>query len=164
MTLLEADIWNPKFDSPCLQVVPTNLGWKANGENVMGRGVAKQAAIRYPHLSSWYGWICEVMANSGTMQLYKYDNLLLFPVKPLNSTKPHLSWQQPADLALVTQSTKLLADWDIGKGTSIVLPLVGCGNGGLPSQEVLSVLNYYLKDDRFLLVLTKTAYKELAGK
>ena len=161
MRILRGSLWDVELDN-CLRVIPVNLGWKTNGENVMGRGVAKQAAEKYPILPSWYGWRCEAMADTKLTRLYRYQNLLLFPVKPLFKTSPQLSWQRRADLTLVEESTKQLANFFVGTGTNhVALPLVGCGNGGLPPLKVLPILQRYLKGDRFLLILTNTSYKEL---
>ena len=158
MRIVSGDIWSSRFDA-CLRVVPVNLGWKANGENVMGRGVAQQAAKRYPDLPIWYGRRCEFMARDGDTRLFRYCGLLLFPVKPLDAIAPHLSWRQSADLGLVEKSTRQLASIPMSK--RVTLPLVGCGNGGLDPRDVLPVLAKYLTDDDFTLVLTPREYGRL---
>ena len=39
MRITMGDIWDEKYDAPEFRrVVPTNIGWKHDGENVMGRG------------------------------------------------------------------------------------------------------------------------------
>lgn len=131
-----------------LIVVPTNLGWTKDGKNVMGRGVAKQAAIRNKDLAEWYGAECK--KHGKDTPVLPYYRLLLFPVKPLNEAEPHLSWQGEADLALIERSTVQLA---ARPGTErVALPLVGCGNGRKKSGEVLPILQKYLTASRFLLV------------
>ena len=151
MKVLRGSLWDPRLNN-CVKVVPTNLGWKSNGENVMGRGVAKQATEKYQMLSSWYGWRCKAMADSELTRLYRYHDLVLFPVKPLDRLMPHMSWRQPASLELVEKSTIQLASF-MGMD-KVALPLVGCGNGRLDSRDVLPILQKHLKDDRFLLILT----------
>jgi len=118
----------------------------------MGRGVAKQATEKYQMLSSWYGWRCKAMADNELTRLYRYRDLVLFPVKPLDRLMPHMSWRQPASLELVEKSTIQLASF-MGMD-KVALPLVGCGNGRLDSRDVLPILQKHLKDDRFLLILT----------
>ena len=151
------DIW----DYACLKVVPTNIGWRKDGSNVMGRGVAQQAARRYPGLAAWYGRECQRMLQSAhrdyntgepTWGLRGYRDLILFPVKPLNFDAPWLSWRQRASLELIRYHTEMLAESMRLAPEPIALPLVGCGNGGLPPSEVLRVLRWHLEDDRFILV------------
>lgn len=155
MKVTKGSLWDGEFDDQ-VKVVPVNLGWKKNGENVMGRGVAKQAMKRYPSLPDWYGWRCEGMASRGIVEIHRYYDLLMFPVKPLFKTAPWLSWQRSADLDLVEESAKLLAF--MCRGERIALPLVGCGNGGLDPAQVLPVLFKHLVGDRFTLVLTPVDY------
>ena len=81
------------------------------------------------------------------------DDLILFPVKPLNPEKPWLSWQGMADPVLIEQSAIQLADWTKHRGERLIaLPLVGCGNGGLGEEVVLPILHYHLSASRFILV------------
>ncbi len=159
MRILRGSLWDSGLNN-CVRVVSVNLGWKNTRENVMGRGVAKQAAERYPMLPSWYGWRCEAMADTELTRLYRYRDLVLFPVKPLDRLLPHLSWKQTASLELVERSTKQLKVFFTGADT-VALPLVGCGNGGLNPRDVLPILKEHLQNDRFLLILTNTSYKEL---
>lgn len=148
MKIVIGNIWAHEFDDH-LRVIPVNIGWKANGENVMGRGVARQAATRFPNLQAWYGWRCEAMA--GNACLYRYYDLVLFPVKPLNKEKPYLSWQQPASLELIRASARQLASQYYTE--RVVLPLVGCGNGELDPVDVLPILDDILCAPGFVLVM-----------
>ena len=161
MRITMGDIWDEKYDAPEFRrVVPTNIGWKHDGENVMGRGVARDAARRYPELARRYGGVCQ--ANAGRLSfLFWYENLILFPVKPLNLQQPHLSWRSAANLQLISESTRLLAKQDVDK--QIVLPLVGCGNGGLDPSVVFPVLNWWLRSHRFLLILTPEGSRAVAS-
>lgn len=129
-----------------LIVIPTNIGWtKREGYNVMGRGLAHQAAQRYPGLDAWYGhWCRSLGAATG---LTRYESLLLFPVKPLRDP-PWLSWQQRASLELIERSAEQLAQ----RIEPVVLPLVGCGNGGLKPEAVLPILQRWLTGGNFVLV------------
>ena len=138
-------------------VIPTNIGWTKEGKNVMGAGLAAQAAQRFPKLAYFYGQYCkkygsetEVIPWAGTNQL------ILFPVKPLNVEKPWLSWQQPASLDLIRKSAEELEDLatsGVIEGLTAV-PLVGCGNGKLSEKDVLPILREEL-DSRFILVRPK---------
>lgn len=137
--------------------VPTNIGWTKDGRNVMGRGVAKQAAERYPGLASWYGAYCrERSVEAGVVSWSPVSDvaeIVLFPTKPL-AADPALSWRGSASLWLVEHSAwqlyRLCASGGIHR--SVALPLVGCGNGNLAEEDVLPLLRKILDDDRFLLV------------
>lgn len=138
-------------------VVTTNVGWKKDGRNPMGRGVALEAAQRFPELPFWYGSYC--FDNEGDVGVVSWkpnrtesiEEIILFPTKPFNCHKPYLSWKSESSLELIEESTIQLArNWPREK--SVVLPLPGCGNGGRKEEEVLPILRKYLVDDRFVLV------------
>jgi hypothetical protein len=127
-------------------VIPTNGGWRADGTNVMGRGLALQAANRFPEIPGVYGRVCR--ENQGTcFMVYGERQLIFFPVKPLRIDAPHLSWRQPADLRCIKASCENLVEWiemekplEIENPPLIAMPMVGCGNGGLEPQVVLPIL------------------------
>lgn len=155
MLYAKGDLWD--YAPTHWLVIPTNIGWTRDGRNVMGRGVAKQAAERVPALAQWYGELCRrrgaataVAFNRWTISADEVYKLLLFPVKPLNLAAPWLSWQNRADLELIKRSTKLLSLAGTML-TPVALPLVGCGNGGLVQEDVLPILAAQL-DDTFTLV------------
>lgn len=149
-------------------VIPTNAGWNAAGRNVMGRGLARQAAARYPVLPWLYGKVCRDTAYSQTpdesfapmpFMVWSPDEspgLILFVTKPVNKDAPQLSWQRKSDLGAIRASCEMLAQWlklPPELGTLIAMPLVGCGNGGLQESEVLPVLNeFFAETDNVVLV------------
>lgn len=132
-------------------VIPTNIGWRTNGKNVMGRGLAKDASLYYPHLPEWYGGKC--YEHGSDTPVLRYGPLLLFPVKPLNTSQPYLSWQQPASLDLIARSLFQLAEIPPRDTGLVFVPLVGCGNGQLDPADVAPMIEAALgHDDRFILV------------
>lgn len=145
MRFAKGNIWDYL---PCRYtiVIPTNIGWKKNGENVMGAGLAAQAKLKYPDFPLWLGRQYE--AGFRSVQCFK-GILCAFPVKPLIEAKPFLSWQNSADPNLIEKSAQELSTtgWE-----KVALPLVGCGNGGLKRDVVIPILEKYLTDDRFVLV------------
>lgn len=151
MLEMKGDIWAWADDS--LVVVPTNVGWRFDGKNVMGAGVAKQAAAKYAGLAVWYGSVCRAFRENTPVVRYFRSAVLCFPVKPMASD-PSLSWRQKADLELIARSTRQLAKWQgmMGWEGRVVLPVVGCGNGGLEEAAVMPILRRWLQDDRFVLV------------
>jgi hypothetical protein len=143
------DIWDWLKDGYRV-VIPVNIGWKLDGANVMGRGLAAQAAKRYPSLPAWWGAYCKKHRDRAGVTIYPEAPLLLFPTKPLNNETPHLSWRSESSLRLVERSTAELLG--LPKDWKIALPLVGCGNGKLDPNDVLPILRQKLNEDRFVLV------------
>src|SRR3989304_3265353 len=95
------NIWDYRSS---MKVISVNLGWTKYGWNVMGRGLAQQAKERYWNLPKVYGKYCCEMAAQNRIYIIRFNDLLLFPVKPLNKSNPHLSWMQPANLELIEES------------------------------------------------------------
>jgi len=137
-------------------VIPTNIGWNRGGLNVMGAGVAKVASAHFISLALDYGRYCRAMKSEAEVCFHRESTMILFPTKPLNQSKPQLSWQSFSHLDLVERSTRQLASLPAVeerlRGVSIYLPLVGCGLGGLPESKVLPILNELL-DDQFTLCI-----------
>ena len=137
-------------------VVPTNIGWKKDGANPMGVGIAKDIVELYPDLAKWYGERCKRYGEETAVTPYKPGSIILFPTKPLDAKNPHASWKSKSDISLVEKSLKqLVACADIMTKCSITysrigVPMVGCGAGQLPKKAVLVLLHQYL-DNRFLL-------------
>jgi hypothetical protein len=148
--------------------VPTNVGWKQDGSNVMGRGIALQAVKRFPELPKTYGRMCMAghhdcvvyqcvsMPNNRFTLSYQDPRipstpddfgLIMTPTKELKSETPHLSWKSSSSWERVDRTLKHL----VGSvrpslfGTFFV-PLLGAGNGGLEQDEVLEYLTEELRD------------------
>lgn len=144
------NIWD-WLDRDTRIVIPVNIGWKSDGTNVMGAGLAREAAQRYPGLPFWWGQTCKTLKEKTPVMIYSpQPTIILFPTKPLNPEKPYLSWKQKASLELIERSAQQLARIE-GR---IALPMVGCGNGALDPKKVEPILQKYLSEDRFTLVLT----------
>ncbi len=56
-------------------VIPTNIGWKKDGANPMGAGVALQASEMYPELANWYGARCKKFGENAAVCFYPDGNL-----------------------------------------------------------------------------------------
>lgn len=141
------DIW--RFENTHLIVVPTNIGWKHDGRNVMGAGLASDAETRWG-VAQWYGEVCRAFLDQTPVMRYFCAPILCFPVKPLNLEAPWKSWMGRANLPLIRRSLRQLRNWPGGR--KIAVPMVGCGNGGLDRADVYPVLRSYLFGDRFVLV------------
>lgn len=149
-------------------VVTTNGAVRADGCAVMGRGVAKQAADRWPWLSKALGYR---LKNGNHLYVWRPDEsgerfyIATFPVKH--------HWRETADLELIRSSVGelgLFADVHRQDVRTVVLPRLGCGNGGLlwrpvtvnqgePDEyELVGVRDVVapLLDDRFVVVYNGT--------
>src|SRR5512133_2676914 len=134
-----ADIWD--FTDRGVLVITTNGSLTRDGRAVVGRGVARQAAHRFPGLAATLG---SLLAERGNHVFDLGDGLVSFPVE-------ETAWSLP-DLRIIARSAeelRLLAD-DAG-WERIVVPRPGCGGGGLAWQEVQPVLELWF-DERFVVI------------
>ncbi len=130
MIIEQGNIWDMECDVRC---ITTNGITNANGLAVMGRGVALQAANRYPELKSHLG---SSLRSGGNKVYYLPDyDIVTFP------TKHH--WKQDADLQLIAKSAKelqimtLYNDWK-----RVLLPAPGTANGRLSWDNVRPILEF----------------------
>ena len=131
-------------------VIPTNAGWKSNGENVMGAGIAKEASLIVPKLPSIYGEFCQ---QKNPRVYLKELHLICVPSKPLNTSSPHLSWKQDADFATVRTSLEWLEANSEQFPNPVYVPLLGAGNGGLDKDLVRELMDSILKNEKFIGVI-----------
>lgn len=124
-------------------VVTTNGIRKANGEAVMGAGLAKQAAQRFSSLPKRLG---ELLRERGN-HVYVFPDLKIITMP----TKEH--WRAPSPLWLIERSCKELARLQLPG--PIYLPRPGCGLGGLSWGKQVRPLIEGLLDDRFIVVTPK---------
>lgn len=139
----QGDIW--QFRQPGDWVcVTTNTEIKKNGQLVMGKGIAFEAAKRYPMLASalafrqrQFGYQIEVIDN------LDINKIISFPTK--------IFWRSKSDINLILRSTIQLVDAATRIKGRILLPRPGCSNGGLEWLEVKPLLENYLTDNRFII-------------
>ncbi len=121
--------------------INTNGIVRRDGRLVMGRGVAKQAALRFPDLP----WSLGTAVSFGGNHVYPYPKYRVtsFP------TKRH--WQDAACLQLIVQSAEELMGRVIGAASAVAgpvyLPRPGCGLGGLEWTDVKPELEKILDDN-----------------
>ena len=120
--------------------VTTNGDVNWQGLAVMGRGVALQAAIKYPGLSNNLGAKIKLWGGAPFGGLLSATpRLFSFPVK--------YHWKEKADLSLIKWSTQVLATFMRNTSNrTVFLPRPGCGNGGLDWEEVEPIISR-LSDD-----------------
>ncbi len=129
-------------------VITTNSCIRADGNAVMGRGVAAQAAKLCPELPKQLG--ANLRAEHGPKDgVYWYPdlNFITLPVKH--------HWYEKADPALVSLSLEGLSylstvSFNFGY---VVLPRPGCGNGQLDwEKDGIREMVHQILDDRFTIV------------
>lgn len=136
------NIW--QFDCT-MRVVPTNGFVKKSGLAVMGAGLAKQAAARYPNLPEVLGRCIEFGGNH--VHVIRHD-LISFPTKD--------NWWDDSDISLIERSAlELIGIAQKQDYKLVALPRVGTGNGKLRWTHVKPILADILGDDpRFVIVDT----------
>ncbi len=148
----EGDIWRWRNEPHnCEIVIPTNIGWRSDGSNVMGAGLAKQAVKLYgKEITEWYGEICQACGPGTPVVVHPDHPLVFFPVKPLNYDEPHLSWRSDANLHLIERSAKQLAALRLGP---FAIPMVGCGNGKLSEKDVYPVIHRVFRGEEHVTMV-----------
>jgi len=156
MKEVKGNIWD-YHDKGYWIVITTNGTVRKDGACVMGRGVAKQAAIKYPQLPRELGKLIKLRGN--VCHVMWGLGIITFPVKH--------NWWEKADLTLIEKSCKELVQkvCDIDEFKSDTYPennwpdevymvRPGCGNGGLRWKDVEPILDKHLKR-RYIVVEVK---------
>jgi O-acetyl-ADP-ribose deacetylase (regulator of RNase III) len=124
------------------RVVPTNGVLAADGQLIMGAGVALDAKRRFPGLPAALGRL--VRAKGNRPFICVEEGVMSFP------TKRH--WKDPSDPKLILNSARWAQSLANRMRTRVVaMPRVGCGLGGLAWDEVKKVIAPVL-DDRFVVL------------
>lgn len=179
MKLIRGNIFYPHtyyprtFGTPDAVCVPVNGHTRADGQNVMGRGIAEQAAKIFPRLPRLLGSAIQKAGNNvHSFDLNRADfsfNIVTFPVKPSKdafngkNVVAHMAtrfrigetipgWACKAQLSIIGRSClQLVALADDRKWSAVVIPRVGCGAGELTWVDVRPILDKAL-DDRFYCI------------
>src|SRR6266550_9558402 len=120
-------------------VITTNGFVKNNGECVMGRGCAREAALRWPKLPLALGTCIKFGGNH--VHGFHFDEALImtYPVKH--------HWREAADLALIERSAHELVRMADQQGVrEAIMPRPGCGNGRLDWEDVWPIIEPILDD------------------
>lgn len=146
-----ADLWT--YPGADIRVITTNGTIKANGEAVMGRGVALQAKERIPGIAKVLGRKLLDRGNKVNVLIERPEDwtfLWSFPVKH--------RFNEMADLALIRTSAEQIIDladlWQSHYTTVpvIALPRPGCNNGRRDWETEVKPIVRDLLDDRFVVV------------
>lgn len=132
--------------------VTTNGIVKANGEAVMGAGIAKQANQLF-HVSWKLGKYIKEYGNR-VFNMGQFSNgsqsltVITFP------TKHH--WKEDSDITLICKSCEeLVALCDKFNITKCYMTPPGCGCGNLNYEVTVKPWISEILDDRFIIVLNK---------
>jgi hypothetical protein len=140
------DMWDLAYRSNGFVVVTTNCCVRSDGKAVMGAGVAKDAAVRFPYLPSRLG----KHINQLGQQVFIDNRIICLPTKT--------DWKLPSSLELIERGCIQLAMFgrlleSVGATHEIFIPKLGCGLGGLDwEKQVRPVVDSILEGDRFILV------------
>lgn len=143
---IQGDLWEAHALGHWIAIT-TNGVVRKDGSCVMGRGVAREAAQRFPWLPKHLG---DRIRDAGNhVHAFSGAKVFSFPVKH--------RWHEPADPALIVRSAgelrDFVADLQVFKKPLDLVCLVrpGCGNGRLAWTDVKPLLAPIL-DDRFVIM------------
>ena len=140
------DIWDLHVRHSGWIVIPTNTTIRQDGLAVMGAGLAKEAATKYPHLP-------KTLASH--IRHFKERPYIDYPIICLPTKH---NWRTGSNMDLIEQGCRELMELDrilstISRPDLIFLPTIGCGLGGLNwERQVRPVVDSILTPDRFVLV------------
>ena len=142
----KGNIWLSGADAIC---VTTNGNVKANGEAVMGRGIALEAANFYPPLPRYLGECIKKHDNHVFFFPLTNENIPNEPVIITFPTKNH--WMDDADRVLILRSALQLVKLSHDHSSKrIAIPRPGCGNGKLDWEgDVELPLDLIFLEDKF---------------
>jgi hypothetical protein len=167
MLEIKKNLWD--CDGPNTLICITTNGFvKNNGEAVMGRGCAKEAAERWPQFPKMFGEMLNRLGNTVVIWDNQETGTYVENVEDLPDLQGQLAtfpvkhnWWEEADLELIKKSAEDLvrlvncfAREDLPDMTTfekIYIPRPGCGNGKL-SWEIVKVILEPILDDRFIIV------------
>lgn len=156
MKEIAGDIWSYHAQGHWITVT-TNGIIRNDGWAVMGRGIAEQAARRFPNLAGELG---EALRDGGNhVWAFPAYRLFTFPVKT--------HWRDRATVTLIRQSTReLLSRFDAMEshesGDQCYLVRPGCGHGG-QSWGLIRPILAELLDDRFTVVEWRVRPDDVPG-
>jgi hypothetical protein len=133
------DIW--EYADTGIIAITTNGSTTSDGRAIFGRGVARQAAGRFPGIAEKLG---RLLKENGNHVFDLSNGIVSFPVE-------ETPWSLP-DLRIIARSAQeLRALADMSGWQRINVPWPGCGGGGLARKDVKPILSPWF-DDRFTVI------------
>jgi hypothetical protein len=157
MKELIGDLFSQRCDAIC---ITTNGVRKQDGRAVMGAGIAKAAATRWPWLPAILGQHLFLQGNLTSVLFNpKYpaeDNFNIVVPYAIVSLPTKNNWRDSSDLNLIEASVKRLVQICSSEGWKrVCLSRPGCGHGNLDWSSQVKPLIQPLLDDRFCVVDNK---------
>ena len=144
MKEIKGNIWEADDDVVC---ITTNgvvrRGKIKSGSLVMGAGIAKEAAIRYPNIPRMWGKHVDMFGNIPSLtHCPKHDDFKWIASLPTKN-----NWRSKSSIDLIKRSAIILKDI-IPQDLTVAIPRPGCSLGKLEWYEVKCVIEPIL-DDKF---------------
>ena len=125
------------FNTKAMAIVNT-----VNCVGAMGKGVALDFKLRYPKMFKEYQKICfRKLLNPGQILPYRESSpiILNFAIKD--------DWKDPSRIEWVEETLRKFSENYKSLGiTSIAFPWMGAMNGGLPIEEIKTIMRKYLSN------------------
>jgi hypothetical protein len=137
---LNGDIWNSIGD---IYVTTNSFVKKSSYKLVMGRGLAAEAARKFPSIASYFG--TEIIRMCGHLGEYNIISAQMFKhnkySRSIGAFQVKYRWMDNADYDLIYKSTIILA-WlaRVSSDKIININYPGIGNGGLDRDKVYEVI------------------------
>ena len=145
--IFDQNSWSRKPITPEISLcVTTNGVIKANGQAVMGAGIAKAFTLIYPQLPTILGQKLACCGNRihYLLTVNNTTHILSFP------TKHH--WRDSSDLSLILNSAKTLAEIaNLKLYCTFVVTRPGCGLGGLSWLVVRDAISPILPNNCWVI-------------
>ena len=141
MQVITGNIWHYWRQGHWI-VIPTNGSINAQGDAVMGKGLAYQVKVLFPEFPQYFGNRLNIKGNR--LMLHPAYKFITFPVK-------HKWDDMKASIALIEQSAKDLFHSHERGTETIYLPTVGCGNGNLDWWQVKDALVPWVDNNMFIV-------------
>ena len=142
MKEITGDIWD--YRKQGYVVVTTNGFVKANGDCVMGRGIALQARNRFKGLAKALG--TKINEGGNRVHVFESYKIITFPVKEV--------WWEPAKQWLIQRSCQQLLNCLNDRTDKAFIPHAGCQNGKLDWETQVKPIfeQEFGNDDRIIVV------------
>ena len=142
MLEVTGDLWSYQGDGKWI-VITTNGVVNAQGKAVMGRGVAREAAMKYSFLPKLLGE--RIQQHGNHVFAFGVYRIITLPVKH--------RWSEPADPSLIRRSLQelvVVARAIDARPVYLVRP--GCGNGQLSWDKIKLMVKIELDGNDFVVV------------
>jgi O-acetyl-ADP-ribose deacetylase (regulator of RNase III) len=130
------------FESPAQALVNT-----VNTGGIMGKGIALQFKKEFPKNYRDYAQACKNGALQIGQLLVVADNSLLYGTKTIINFPTKTDWRKPSEYVYIEQGlvdlVRIIKEQQL---TSIAIPPLGAGNGGLDWHKVKKLMDSYLSE------------------